>query len=120
LEVEMETKDNDQVRAQVRTAYARVAKGADGCSVVATQAIPKEVTYSVEALTGCVAGAAPVEEVRALLAGAGFEAVKVEARRDSDSILAQCMPGAGSFLASAVIEGKKPGGASCCGPSCCT
>src|SRR5947209_9685904 len=29
----METQDNDQVRAQVRTAYAKVAKGADGCSV---------------------------------------------------------------------------------------
>ena len=29
----METQDNDQVRAQVRTAYAKVANGADGCSV---------------------------------------------------------------------------------------
>ncbi len=33
LEVAMETQDKDQVRAQVRTAYAKVAKGADGCSV---------------------------------------------------------------------------------------
>jgi SAM-dependent methyltransferase len=88
--------------------------------VVATQAIPREVADSVEALTGCVAGAAPVDEVRALLADAGFEAIKVDPRRDSGAIIAQCMPGAESFLASAVIEGKKPGGASCCGPSCCT
>ena len=29
----METQDNDRVRSQVRTAYAKVAKGADGCSV---------------------------------------------------------------------------------------
>ena len=36
--------------------------------VVATQAIPKEVAESVEALTGCVAGAAPVDELRTLLA----------------------------------------------------
>src|SRR3954463_3848318 len=36
--------------------------------VVATQAIPKEVAESVEALTGCVAGAAPVDGMRALLA----------------------------------------------------
>ena len=36
--------------------------------VVATQAIPKEVVESVEALTGCVAGAAPVDEVRAATA----------------------------------------------------
>jgi SAM-dependent methyltransferase len=88
--------------------------------VVATQAIPKEVAESVEALTGCVAGAAAVDEIRALLANAGFEEIKVEARPDSGAIIAQCMPGAESFLSSAVIEGKKPGGASCCGPSCCT
>ena len=42
--------------------------------VVATQTIPEELVESVEALTGCVAGAAPVDEVRALLAEAGFEA----------------------------------------------
>jgi arsenite methyltransferase len=88
--------------------------------VVATQAIPKDVAENVEALTGCVAGAVPVDEIRAMLAEAGFDAIKVEARRDSAAIIAECMPGAESFLASAVIEGKKRGGADCCGPSCCT
>jgi SAM-dependent methyltransferase len=88
--------------------------------VVATQAIPKKVADSVQALTGCVGGAAPVDELRALLANAGFEEIKVDPRRESGAIIAQCMPGAESFLASAVIEGKKPGGASCCEPSCCT
>jgi ubiquinone/menaquinone biosynthesis C-methylase UbiE len=88
--------------------------------VVTTEAIPKEVAESVEALTGCVAGAAPVDEIRALLADAGFEEIKVDPRRDSGAIIAQCMPGAENFLASAVIEGRKPGGANCCGPSCCT
>src|SRR4051812_32914750 len=29
----METQDNDRIRAQVRTAYAKVANGAGGCSV---------------------------------------------------------------------------------------
>src|SRR3954465_6134307 len=29
----METQDNDQIRTRVRTAYAKVANGADGCSV---------------------------------------------------------------------------------------
>jgi arsenite methyltransferase len=29
----MNTQDNDQIRAQVRTAYAKVAQGASGCSV---------------------------------------------------------------------------------------
>ena len=92
--------------------------------VVATQAIPQEVVESVEALTGCVAGAAPVDQVRALLADAGFEGIKVEPRRESEAIIARCIPGAESFLASAIIEARKPGGvpgsATCCGPSCCT
>jgi arsenite methyltransferase len=88
--------------------------------VVATQAIPKEVAESVEALTGCVAGAVPVDEMRALLADTGFEEIKVDPRPESEAIIAPCMPGAESFLASAIIEAKKPGGASCCGPSCCT
>src|SRR6266567_3622668 len=34
--------------------------------VVATQSIPKEIAESVAALTGCVAGAAPVDEMRDL------------------------------------------------------
>src|SRR5687768_2921256 len=29
----METQDNDRIRTQVRTAYAKVAEGAGGCSV---------------------------------------------------------------------------------------
>jgi arsenite methyltransferase len=87
--------------------------------VVATHAIPKEVAEKVEALTGCIAGAAPVDEIRAMLTEAGFDGIKVEARRDSGAIIAQCLPGAETFLASALIEGKKRGGADCCGPSCC-
>ncbi|HXU64832.1 MAG TPA: arsenite methyltransferase [Polyangia bacterium] len=88
--------------------------------VVATQPIPAEVAASVEALTGCIAGAAAVDEIRALLAEAGFQDIKVDPRPESGPIIAQCLPGAESFLASAVIEGTKPAGASCCQPSCCT
>jgi SAM-dependent methyltransferase len=88
--------------------------------VVATSAMPPALAADVEALTGCVAGAAPVDELRAMLIAAGFESVQIEARKDSGAIIAQCMPGAEGFLASARIEGRKPGGASCCGPSCCT
>jgi SAM-dependent methyltransferase len=87
--------------------------------VVATQTIPVEVAESVEALTGCVAGAAKVDDLRALLIEAGFESVAIEPRSDSRAIIGQCMPGSEDYLASARIEGKKPGGADCCAPSCC-
>jgi SAM-dependent methyltransferase len=87
--------------------------------VVATQAIPAEVLASVEALTGCVAGAAGLDEMRSLLLEAGFESVAVELRGESRAIIGQCMPGSEDYLASACIEGTKPGGATCCAPSCC-
>lgn len=88
--------------------------------VVAVQTMPRELAESVEALTGCVAGAAKVDELRALLVEAGFDAVSIEPRRDSGRIIGQCLPGAEEYAASATIEAKKPGDTrSCCGPSCC-
>lgn len=90
--------------------------------VVATAALPKSVAEDVAAFTGCVAGAAPVDELRALLTEAGFEAVAVNVREESRAMIADWMPGLGAerFVASATIEAIKPGGTkSCCGPSCC-
>jgi arsenite methyltransferase len=88
--------------------------------VVAMAPMPKELEASVEALTGCVAGAAPIDVLRALLADAGFESVRIEPREGSREIIGRCMPGAEDYVVSAIIEGRKPGGAaSCCAPSCC-
>jgi SAM-dependent methyltransferase len=88
--------------------------------VIATKAMPPEVQRNVEAYTGCVAGAASEEALRVLLADAGFADVTVRIRSGSSGIMEQCIPGSADFVASATIEGRKPGGAkSCCGPSCC-
>jgi arsenite methyltransferase len=87
--------------------------------VVATGPLPPELATSVEALTGCVAGAATVDDLRTRLAEAGFERVEIEPRGDSRAIIGQCMPGAEEFLVSATLQARKPGGAACCGPSCC-
>jgi hypothetical protein len=57
-----------------------------------------------------------------LLAEAGFEEVTIRVREGSGVIMEQCMPGSSDYVASATIEGYKPGGTgsrSCCGPSCC-
>ena len=88
--------------------------------VVALKDMPPDLAQSVEALTGCVAGAAKIEELRALLVDAGFESVQIEARPESRAIIGQCMPGAEDYVVSATIEGTKPGGKTCCAPSCCT
>jgi len=87
--------------------------------VVALAEMPAELAQSVEAMTGCVAGSARVSELEALLRDAGFEDVKIAPKPESGAIIAQCMPGAEPYVASATIEGRKPGGASCCSPSCC-
>jgi arsenite methyltransferase len=87
--------------------------------VVALKAMPAELAESVGAMTGCVAGAASAFDLEALLRDIGFEEVKVIAKAESAAIIGQCMPGAEAYVASATIEGRKPGGKSCCAPSCC-
>lgn len=87
--------------------------------VVALKDMPAELAQSVEAMTGCVSGSAKVADLEHLLKTAGFEDIKIVAKPESSAIIAQCMPGAEGYVASATIEGRKPGGASCCAPTCC-
>jgi hypothetical protein len=61
-----------------------------------------------------------VDALYAFLAEAGFTDIQIQPREDSRAIIGRCMPGAEAYVASATIEGKKPGGADCCGPSCCS
>ncbi|MCA9529503.1 MAG: arsenite methyltransferase [Myxococcales bacterium] len=89
--------------------------------VVKLEPLPEALENDVAALTGCVSGAASVEDVRALLEAAGFEDVEVNVRVESREFIREWLPGSGveDFVASATIEAVKPGGKSCCGPSCC-
>jgi arsenite methyltransferase len=90
--------------------------------VVAVAPIPAEIRGKVEAFTGCVAGAAAVDDIAGMLCEAGFGDVKIMPRPDASACIADWMPGTGAekFVASATIEARKPGGErSCCGPSCC-
>jgi arsenite methyltransferase len=87
--------------------------------VIALQDMPSALVQSVEAMTGCVAGSVKVSELETLLHQAGFEEVKIVPKPGSGAIIARCMPGAEPYVASATIEGRKPGGTSCCGPTCC-
>jgi arsenite methyltransferase len=88
--------------------------------VVALRPMPRELAENVEALTGCVAGSATIEVLRALLAEAGFGVIDIKPRPESRTIIAQCMPGAEDYVVSATIEAIKAGGANCCAPSCCS
>lgn len=91
--------------------------------VVALAPMPASLSGQVEALTGCVSGAAPVETLEALLREAGFAEVRVDVKPESRAFIRDWLPGSGAedYVASAAIEAVKPGNEkACCGPTCCT
>jgi arsenite methyltransferase len=89
--------------------------------VVATGAIPAALRTDAAALCGCVGNAAHIDEVRAMLAAAGFVGIEVKVAAKSAEVVGAWMPGIEAFVASATIEARRPGaGEACCGPACCT
>jgi hypothetical protein len=90
---------------------------------VAVAPLPSDVRGRLEAFTGCIAGAAAIDDLARMLRTAGFVDVRITLRADVSACIADWMPGtsAEKFVASATIEARKPGGErSCCGPSCCS
>ena len=88
--------------------------------VVAIAPIPAELQQEAAALAGCISGAAPIDDVRAMLREAGFVDVAVVVAARSAEVVGAWLPGIERFVASATIEARKPGpAASCCGPDCC-
>lgn len=89
--------------------------------VVATAAIPAELRDQAAALAGCIAGAAPIDELQAMLAAAGFEAIAIRIAPRSAEIVGSWLPGIERFVASATIEARKVGSEEgCCATGCCT
>jgi len=90
--------------------------------VVASAPIPERLRGTESALTGCVGGAAQVNELERLLTEAGFAEVAIQPRAESREFIKDWMPGTGveAYVVSATIEATKPAlTRSCCGPECC-
>jgi SAM-dependent methyltransferase len=88
--------------------------------VVATGPIPPELLDQAAALAGCVAGAASIDDVRAMLEATGFRDIDVRVAPRSAEVVGSWLPGIDAFVASASIEARKPEGATgCCTPECC-
>jgi len=89
--------------------------------VVALRPLPDALARDVAALTGCIAGAAQVDTLRALLQQAGFTAIAIDVKPESRAFIASWLPGSGAedYVASATIQATKPGADACCAPSCC-
>jgi SAM-dependent methyltransferase len=80
--------------------------------VVLTAEVPEEVRADPESIASCVAGASTVERLREMLADAGFEAVEIEPKDDSDRFIRDwdAERDLSEFLVSASITGRKPTG----------
>jgi arsenite methyltransferase len=78
--------------------------------IVATKPLPVALRAKLEAVGACVAGAAHIDELRALLADAGFTRVEIETRENSRALINQWTEdeGAGEFVVSAFITAYKP------------
>jgi len=80
--------------------------------VVALAPLPSHIQQDLTLLAGCVAGAAEVGELEAILEEAGFEEVRVEVDPTSRAFIQQWAPGRGieDWVASASIQARRPTG----------
>ena len=94
--------------------------------IVASAPLPKHIKDDPAALSGCIAGAPAIDDLRANLEAAGFAGVHIEINEASRSFIKGWSPdsGAENFVASAAIRAIRPTGEGCCGTapkasSCC-
>ncbi|MBL8748570.1 MAG: arsenite methyltransferase [Planctomycetes bacterium] len=78
--------------------------------VVALRPLSAAVRADLELHTGCVAGAATIDDLRAMVAAAGFEAVEIRPKEELQAAVDGWFPDRGvtGLVASATIAAKKP------------
>lgn len=89
--------------------------------VVAVRPLPDELRSRLDALAGCVSGAALVTDLEAMLRAAGFTKVDVDVQPESAEFIRGWLPDSGAehYVASARITATKPGACGC-EPGCCS
>ncbi|TBR16731.1 arsenite methyltransferase [bacterium] len=100
-------------KAQVfREAYRALKAGGRLAvsDVVASANLPADIKGDLKLLSGCVSGAATIDEVEKMLAGAGFSQVRVEPKEESRSFIRDWAPGrkVEEYVVSANIQAVKP------------
>ena len=78
--------------------------------VVATKPLPSELRRKLAAISACVGGATPVEDLRRLLGAAGFARIEIEPRESSRGYIRHWTEetDAGDFIVSALVTAYKP------------
>jgi SAM-dependent methyltransferase len=82
--------------------------------VVAIGEIPADMADDPQAYTGCIAGAAPVDDLERMIAAAGFEGVRITISNHSRDMIEAWRSGSSQAVVSALIEATKPAPAACC------
>lgn len=100
-------------KAQVFREAMRVLKSGGRLAIsdiVLTAELPADMKAEIALYTGCVAGAADVPALTAMLESAGFIDIRIAPKDASRDYIAQWAPGRGveDFIASASIEAIKP------------
>ncbi|MGQ4810045.1 Arsenite methyltransferase [Candidatus Entotheonellaceae bacterium PAL068K] len=80
--------------------------------VVATALFPAEAKNDLVLRAGCIAGASLINDVEQMLADAGFSAIRIEPKAESQTFIREWVPGSNiaDYLVSATIEAVKPAG----------
>jgi arsenite methyltransferase len=78
--------------------------------VVNIRELTAELATDRALVCGCVAGAAPTQNIRGWLEAAGFLNVRINVKPESRDLVASWAPGRGieDYVASAIIEARKP------------
>ncbi len=78
--------------------------------VVALQPLPEEMRQAIGLIAGCVGQAAEVKALETWLREAGFVDIRIQPKPESRAFIKEWFPesGAEEFVASAIIEAKKP------------
>ena len=78
--------------------------------IVALAPLPASLQEDLPAYTGCLAGAALVADLQAMLEKAGFSDVRIEAKGESRALVSGWVQGrsAQDYVASALIQAMKP------------
>jgi len=77
--------------------------------IVATRPVPAALRQKLEAISACVAGAALVSDLQAMLAAAGFSRVEIQPRESTRKTVAQWTddPTVADFVVSAYLTAYK-------------
>lgn len=77
--------------------------------VVATAELPEQIRQDLTMMTGCIAGAAYIEDIRTMMQNAGFKDINLAPKNNSEEILKSWVPDRNveDYVSSYIIEATK-------------